>query len=269
MEEEEEEISFNLPILKAVKKTTYNGIINKARLNINPGGSPIQKSLARSQSFKKILNFVPRLKPRKSTFVPTPLKLNNVNKEKDDNDKQLSGDEIEFIDRESSSSSSLSSSEMNNTSEEEEKDKEKKIIKEIKEIKIDKAFNISNINNSSSNIEKIESNNIDDDNDSFYLNEIIENDKKAKHKNIKNMRKKMSHIKAKLDPFKFKETEGIVHDNFKNNFDIGLKNYEKEDDYNNKKHASINAFDIKSIDKKVKSKSIFDVLSNSKNSIKQ
>ena len=121
--EEEEEISFNLPILKAVKKTTYNGKINKARLNINPGGSPIQKSLARSQSFKKILNFVPRLKPRKSTFVPTPLKLNIVNKEKDDNDKQLSGDEIEFIDSESSSSSSLSSSNMNNTSEEEEKDK--------------------------------------------------------------------------------------------------------------------------------------------------
>ena len=83
------------------------------------------------------------------------------------------------------------------------------------------------------------------------------------------MRKKMSHIRAKLEGFKFKETEGIIHDNFKNNFDIGLKNYEKEDDCNNKKHASISVFDMKNINKKVKTKSIFEVLSNSKNSIKQ
>ena len=264
----EEEISFNLPILKAVKKITYNVVVNKARLNINPENTPIQKIIARSKSFKKIDNFVPKLKPKKSTFIPTPLRLTTVNKEKDDNEKQLSGDEIKFIDSDSSSSS-VSSSDMDNSCEEEENDKENNLKNEIKQIKIDQICNINSNNYYSCNIDKIESNDICDENDSFYLNEIVENDKKAKNKNIKNMRKKMSHIRAKLEGFKFKETEGIIHDNFKNNFDIGLKNYEKEDDCNNKKHASISVFDMKNINKKVKTKSIFEVLSNSKNSIKQ
>ena len=138
----EEEISFNLPILKAVKKITYNVVVNKARLNINPENTPIQKIIARSKSFKKIDNFVPKLKPKKSTFIPTPLRLTTVNKEKDDNEKQLSGDEIKFIDSDSSSSS-VSSSDMDNSCEEEENDKEKNLKNEIKEVKIDQICNIN------------------------------------------------------------------------------------------------------------------------------
>ena len=265
----EEEISFNLPILKTVKKITYNGVINKARLNINPEKYPLQMIIARSQSFKKIANFVPKLKPKKSTFIPTPLRLTKVNKEKDDNEKQLSGDEIEFIDSDSSSSS-ISSSDIDNSCEEEENDKEKNLKNEIKEIKIDQICNINSNNYYSCNLDKIESNELYDENDSFYLNEIVENDKKAKNKNIKNMRKKMSHIRAKLEAFKFKETEGIIHDNFKNNFDIGLKKYEKEEDYHSNFHGSLNVMESKKKGKKISQpKSIFEVLSNSKNPIKQ
>ena len=247
-----EEIDIKIPILKAVKKETYNGVINQAHLNINPENYPIKKMvLTKSHSFKKISNFVPNLKPKKSKFVPTPLKLNNnyniKNIEKEDNnDKQISGDEIpiiKFIDSDSSFSS-LSSSNMNNTSEE-----------EIK-------FQISKNNNSTSNIEKIESNNINDDLDSFHLNEIQENTEKKK---ISKMRKKMSQIKAKFVTSKFKESEGIIHDNFKNIFDIGLKQFEEGNDFHLFKHCSINVFEN---NKKPLTKSILDVLSNSNSSIK-
>lgn len=258
-----EEIDIKIPIIKAVKKATYNGIINQAHLNINPENYPIKKMiLYKSHSFKKITNFVPNLKPKKSTFMPTPLKLNNnyninyIEKENND-DKQLSGDEIQIIDSDSSCSS-LSSSNMNNTSGEEKgKDKENK--QEIN-------FEISKNNNSTSNIEKIESNDIDDDCDSFQLNEIQEN---TERKKITKMRKKMSQIKAKFGFSKFKESGGIIHDNFKNNFNIGLKQFEEENDFHLLKHCSINAFENKKDHKKPLTKSILDVLSNSKNSFKK
>ena len=263
-----EEINLNLHILKAVKKTTYNSILNK-NLNLNPDNS-LKLGYVRSQSFKKILNFVPQLKPRKSTFIPPPLKLNdnnNLNKEKEDDEKKLSGDEIQFIDNESSSSSSLSSSDMNNTSDEG-NDKDKKKENDIKKDLLlgGKKFSI--------NIEKIESNinDIDDDCDSINLNEIKDNligGKKNKKSNpMKTMRKKMSQIKAKIEYNKFKETEGIIHDDFKENYDIGLKKYEKEEDFHSNFHGSLNVMESKNKGIKSQSKSIFEVLSNSKNSIK-
>ena len=263
-----EENDLNLHILKAVKKTTYNAVINKS-LNINPENSPIKTGFTRSHSFKKILNFVPQLKPRKSTFIPTPLKLNNnnnLNKIKEDDEKKLSGDEIQFID--SDSSSSLSSSDMNNTSEEG-KDKDDK--KNENEIKKQLVFDNKNV---SVNIEKIESNiDIDDDCDSLYLNEIKDNTdtgkKNKKPIGMKNMRKKMSQIRAKIEYNKFKETEGVIHDNFKENYDIGLKKYEKEEDYHSNFHGSLNVMESKKKGKKISQpKSIFEVLSNSKNTIK-
>ena len=185
---------------------------------------------------------------------------------------RLSGDEIQIIDSVSSSSSSLSSSDMNNSSEEE-NDKDKKKENEIK-----KELNFNN-KTFSINLEKIESNNdndndndIDDDCDSFYLNEIkenMDNGKKIKKGNhMTNMRKKMSQIKAKIEYNKFKETEGVVHDNFKENYDIGLKKCEKEEDYHSNLHASLHLVENKNKNIKYQSKSIFEVLSNSKNSIK-
>ena len=44
------------PIFKVVKKTTYNAIINKAKLNINPENAPINNlSINKSHSLKKSL----------------------------------------------------------------------------------------------------------------------------------------------------------------------------------------------------------------------
>lgn len=257
-----EEIDFNLP-LKAVKKTTYNGIINQARLNINLDNSAIkQLSLVKSQSFKNITKFVPKLMPKKSTFVPTPLKLNEqifiLKKEKEDNEKQLSENEIEIIDNDSSLSS-VSSSDVEKSSEEE-LVKDKSTDKEI--------IGVIFKNNSCNLIEKIESKKEEDDCDSLYLNEIKEQIEPNDDKNMKILRKKMSQIKAKVAISKFKETEEIIHDNFKNNFDMGIKKYEKEENYNSI-HASINIFVKNNVNTKAKSKSIFEVISQSKQSIKQ
>ena len=250
------EIKMNFQILKAVKKITYNGIINQAKLNINPENAPIQKmSVPRSQSFKNIPNFVPKLKPKKSAFIPAPLKLNNLSpchkkKKEEDYDKQISDDEIEFI---SNSDSSISSSDIENSSNE----------------------NTDQKNNQNSAFFKNSSNNyIEDlelkDCDSFKLNEIKEvseneDDNIEINKNMKLLRKKMAKIKIKAGINKFKEAEGIVHEKFKNNFNIGLKNNEKEGKFKDTLHISINVFQKK----KPKSKSIFEVLSVSKKSKKK
>ena len=47
-----EDLSLNMPIIKAVKKATYSGLINKTNLNLNLDNSPVQ-SYNRSKSYKK------------------------------------------------------------------------------------------------------------------------------------------------------------------------------------------------------------------------
>ena len=84
-------------------------------------------------------------------------------------------------------------------------------------------------------------------------------------KAMKLIRKKMAQIKNKAGINKFKETEGFIHEKFKNNFNIGLKNNEKEGKFKDNLHISINVFEKK----KPKSKSIFEVISVSKKSKKQ
>ena len=241
-----EEIKNHLPKLKTVKKATYSGIVNTALLNINPENEPIKNvGGPRSQSFKKIVTFVPNLKPKKSTFIPPALKLNLLNKlsnkEKDDTDidKQISGDEIEIIDNSSSSSScSISSSDMENE------------------------------NESNEEFEKKDTEDKNDNNNKFKLKEIKEflNDDEEENieinKNMKNLRRKMSQIKARVI-IKNKESEGTIHDKFKNKYDIGLKDYEKENDVNTL-HGSIIRSEHKKNNKKPKTKSIFEVLSSGK-----
>ena len=257
-----EDLSLNIPIIKAVKKTTYSGRIKKARLNINPENAPVQ-GYTRSQSFKNITRFVPRIMPRKSTFVPTPLKLNK--KKEDEDEKQLSEDEVKII--ESDSSDSVAFSDLNNSSDEEaknEKGKKKHInknkVKNIekekdKEKEDDKEINKDNVN-ICINLEKIEFNNIENDADLFNLNDNEE------HKNLRAARRKMSQIKAKAGKIKFKEAKDIISDNFKNSFDIDLKENDQPEEYlTPKMHASVNFFGENN---KPKTKSIFDVLSNSK-----
>ena len=240
-----EEIKSHLPKLKAAKKTTYSAIVSQVHLNINPENEPIKNvGGPRSQSFKKIAAFVPNLKPKKSTFIPPVLKLNLQNKlpskEKDDTeiDKQMSEDEIEFIDNSSSSSCSISSSDMENENESiedfEKKDTENKIE-----------------NNNKFKLEEIKEF-LDDEEQNIEIN-----------KNMKNLRRKMSQIKARVAIIKNKESEETVHDNFKNNFDIGLKDYEKENEVNTL-HGSINRSEHKKNNEKPKTKSIFEVLASGK-----
>ena len=257
-----EDLSLNIPIIKAVKKGTYSGIIKNARLNLNTENPPVQ-GYTRSQSFKNVTRFVPRITPRKSTFVPTPLKLNK--KKQDEDEKQLSEDEVKIID--SDSSDSVASSDLNASFDEEakiKKDKKKNInknnVKNIekendKEKPDDKEINKEN-DNICINLEKKELNNIENDTGFFNLNDNEE------HKNLRAVRRKMSQIKAKAGKIKFKEAKDIISDDLKNSFDIDLKENDQPEEYlTPKMHASVNFFGENN---KPKTKSIFDVLSNSK-----
>lgn len=260
-----EDLSLNVPIIKAVKKVTHSGIVKKARLTLNPENDPVQ-GFIRSQSFKNITKFVPRIMPRKSTFIPTPLKLNNhdniIHKKKDEDEKQLSEDEVKII--ESESAGSLASSDINNSSNEEieeqinkNKDKEDNKKKEDdKDINKDK----DNNNTLNNNIEKIEPLNIENDADSLNLNDMEE------HKSLRAVRRKMSLIRVKAGKIKSKETKDIISDNLKNAFDFDLKKTEKKEGetIRPKMHASMNFFGENKSNVKQKTISIFEVLSSSK-----
>lgn len=234
-----EKIKESLFHLKAVKKTTYNSIITQTY--INPEHSPLKlKDTYKSQSFKKITHFVPKLKPKKSAFAPTPLKLNkekkHISEKEDDDEKQMTGDEIKII---CSSSSSISSSDINLSDD----DSENK-IKEDK--------NTSPDINAKFETDLKENNN---DSDSFYLEEVKNTDT---NENIKILRKKMCQMKFRVGSNKFKESEEVIHDEFRNNFDIGLKQYKKEKDVN--LFGSANLFENKE-NIKPKGRSIFEVIS--------
>lgn len=244
-----EEIKDQFTIVKAVKKSTHNSVISKINEKINTDNEPVlKKDNFRIQSFKKITKFVPQLKPKKSTFMPTPLKLNfnkcsNVEEEEEEKDKQKSDDEIQIIDNED-----LSSVLSNSSSEDDTINLKKPIIdKEKKEKKyIRKEFQVSSFNVLEMGPKDIE---------------IKEN--KMSNSNLKIIRKKMSQLKAKAEINKFKETEEIVSTNFKKHFDFDMKDNENEDKTNI--YKSINFFDSKkNINEITKTKSIFEVLSNGK-----
>ena len=234
-----EKIKESLPQLKAVKKNTYNSIITQSY--INPENTSLGlKDTYKSQSFQKIINFVPQLKPRKSTFVPTPLKLNteqkHISKKEDDEEKQMTGDEIKIID---SSSSSISSSDINLSDDDSEnKIKENKNTSPNMNVKFESDLKENN-----------------NDSDSFYLEEVKNT---GANENIKILRKKMCQIKIRIGSNKFIETEEVIHDEFRNNFDIGLKKFEKEKELN--LYSSVNYFENKE-NIKPKGRSIFDVIS--------
>lgn len=270
-----EEIKLSLPQLKTVKKITYNAIINQAHLRINRDSSPVNIIRAhKSQSFKTIENFVPKLKPLKTSFIPAPLRLNeekkdfsSQGKENQDINKQMSGDEFDFNE---DSSSSISSSDIESSDEDslEISIKEKKI--EVRSLCSNNINRIcekldSNINEKD---EEYGEDNYDDlyiskhkySNESWYKNNCDIN------KNIKSLRKKMSKIRVKIGMNKLKETEEVISDNFKNNFGIGLKKYEKDNELS--LNSSVNILENKEI-MKPKIRSIFEVISFSKDTIKK
>jgi hypothetical protein len=80
----------------------------------------------------------------------------------------------------------------------------------------------------------------------------------VENENIKILRKKMCQIKIRNGTNKFKETEEVIHDEFRTNFDIGLHKNKKEKEFN--LYSSVNYFENKE-NIKPKGKSIFEVIS--------
>lgn len=267
-----EDITLNLPQLKTVKKTTYNAITNQAHLSINRDSSPLYRG-TRSLSFKTIANFVPKLKPLKSTFIPAPLRLNekeknfsNKGKEEEDINKLMSGDENDLND---DSSSSISSSDIDSSEED-------SLEIKIKEKEDEIVYN-SNSNSIKKKIEVNLSEKVDDEYDEEnyddlyiskhkYSNESWYKNSYDINKNIKSLRKKMSKIRVKVGISKLKETEEVIRDSFKNNFGIGLKKYEKNDGLS--LYSSVNILENKE-NIKPKIRTIFEVISFSKDTIKK
>ena len=238
-----EEIISNIQIIKAVKKETFCGVVNKAHLNLNPENAPI-RNFIRSHSSKKLTKFVPKLQPKKSTIIPTPLKLNIQNKKDDDDDeKKLSEDDIN---NGNDSLSSIASSDINNSSAED-------IENEKDKIKDKDKNTLCNI------IEKKESDSLEDDIDSFNLNDIKGN------KNMKADKRKMLQKKEKVCKNISKEAKNIINDNVENIFDINPKKNDEEKVYfAPKSQGSISFNDCnKNTNIRPSAKSIFEVLSNS------
>lgn len=248
--------------IKTVKKATYNSVISQVHIKINLEEGPIQKEFVpRSQSFKKFTRFVPTLKPKKSTFMPTPLKLDNQISEKDeehnDFDKQKSDDEIKIIDEDNSSFLSGSSSEVENSNNEGIKNEKVKDKEENNGI----IFKKSSTNVSENKESKDMDNNIDYD--PIEINDIKENED---NKSMKIFRRKMSKIKVKTGISKYKEAEETINDNFKKMFNIGMKKIEKK--YESDLYSTFNCIDInKNENENPKVKSIFDIISLSKKDI--
>ena len=142
-----------------------------------------------------------------------------------------------------------------------EKEKKKENIQKIPSNKI----------SSCNVINKIESIDFEEENDyEIYLFENKENF--GKLNKLRLLRRKMSQIRAKAGTIKFKETQEVIHDNFKKNYNIGLDDTEIDDEPNNNLHVSVNNFEIKkshNASLNHRPKSIFEVLSVSKESIKK
>lgn len=234
-----------LSIKKIVKKVTFSEVFDDSKFNLK-NTSPIKKSgLSRSHSDKKITVFVPRLKPRKSTFVPNPFKLsqnfnlNSIKKEKEDK-KQLSDDEIEIIDNSNSSHSSISSSDLNSFKEDPEiKNKAKSTLKK----------------NDIPESKKMYSNKLEETFDSFASGEEKINE--DIYSSMRFLRRRMSHMKSKTK-IKNKETDETLPDNLIKNFDLELKKEDKKNNDIKEYHYSLNLFPPKP-----KTKSIFEVISHS------
>ena len=253
--------------ISTVKKATFNSVITQVHLKINTEKGHIQKEfITRSQSFKKVTKFVPTLKPKKSTFIPTPLKLdsqiNEKEEEKDDFDKQKSDDEIQIIDDEDNSSFLSSSSELENSINENlkiDKDKEKEKDKD-KEEKNRALFKM----NSNNNLDNKESK--DMDNNIVYepieINDIKDDDNKS----MRLFRRKMSRLRAKAGLNKSKETEETININFKKSFHIDMKKIEKK--YDSDLYHTFKIMDLyKNENTNQKVKTIFEVISISKKEI--
>ncbi len=234
---------------KVAKKLTFHEKDNKFILN-----KKFEKSIKpelRCYSTKLVSNFVPQLKPKKSFCKPTFFQLNeNETKSDDENGDNLLDaiSSCEEVDDDSVKSSSLSSSD-DERNEEEEKNNITKFSLENNTNNIEsKLYN----EDFSLNKKKEQEEDICSSSDE-YDNLAFKKKKKSKKQcedkdNLKTFRKDMSKIKSTSIDNKSKEMEINIHQNFKEEFNLGENDINKsfKDENNNKKsndiHKKLNKF---------------------------
>ena len=253
MKEIKEEREFKRP---KVKKNTCQ--LNTDKYNLKKSFEQTKNTNAvRYYSTKLVINFVPKLKPRKSYCRPTHFQLN---KDDNDNEKSFELDKISSCDDDDEDESKDSSSLISSSSDIE-CDKEEKINNNNKKKSKNKSnFTLDN------NIKKTE--NIPQDlNNGDILSDIKKKKKsstgeyenlgykKKKSMNmnmngtegkdnnsyIKNLRKEMTKIKSKTNIIKYKETEEMINQNMKNNFDLGRNNSLSDSDEEKENNKGNNA----------------------------
>lgn len=189
--------------------------------------------------------FVPRIAPKKSTIIPSLLKLNN-------NENEIN----EIVSVKDCSISDDSSSFGSSASFKFEESKEKQIKNEdLKYSEEDSFDDGSSINNNNVKTK------LQFDDSPKMMEEILEVKEKEDEENIPCIRKKMSKIK-KSSGNKNSEDEDIIHEDLKNKFDINNNSAKKKNnDLLNEKDINCK-FGMKHSDQKVKRKPILirDVL---------
>ena len=276
MKENKEERKFERP--KGKKNTAQ---LNSDKYNLKKSFEQTKNPKAvRCFSTKLVINFVPKLKPRKSYCRPTHFQLNNDN---NNNEKSFELDKISSCDDddESKDSSSLmsSSSDIECDKEENINNNNKKKLKNKSNCSLNnhikKTENIEQDLNKGdilSDIKKKKKSSDDEYKNLGYIKKksmnmnMNETEGKDNGSYIKNLRKEMTKIKSKNNIIKYKETEEMINQNMKNDFDLEKINSlsDSDDEKENNKGNNSNKNPTLLTDKKFISNkhfSILDVLS--------
>lgn len=229
------------------KKNTFQFEANQ--LNLHKKLGQLQKpKRQKCFSTKILINFVPKITPKKSFCKPTFFQLNKD--EENENEKSFELDKIsscsEMDDDSNDKSSSISSSsspsseiescdeEENNFTNKENQNKSNFKLDDNNNQNLEKKFALSHTSS------KKEDNEISiDEYENLRAKEHKQsmNDYETKEKSsLKDLRKEMSKVKSKATDVKFKETEEIINQKMKNNYDIGNvnKKLDFEEENNNK-----------------------------------
>lgn len=256
----EEKIKKTRSVKFCLSFNNLNSVKKKNKKSIGQQNSPDSlPKIKRSMSFG-IKRFVPKLSPKKSTVIPSFLKLNNNEKE---TNEVISVKDCSISDEDSSSSSSsfISSASFKFVVD---KDKKSKNGDEK-----DSDDNSSDLDVETKNIAKKKLNFIESPK---IMEDIIE-EKENEGTNASCLKKKIGKIKNMNLCNINKEDGEITHEELKNKFDINDKNYnnieKNNNDLLNEKNTNCK-FNLAPTEQKVKHKPLLirDVLSlNKKNNI--
>ena len=236
MKEKKEERKIGKPM---VKKNTCQ-LLNNDKFNLKKSFEQTNNPKAvRCYSTKLVINFVPKLKPKKSFCRPTHLQLNKD--DDNENEKSFELDKISSCDDDESKNSSSMSCSSDNEIEKEDKNNNNKTIKKCN-FTLDN--NIKNTDNSEQNLnnedilsdtKKKKKSSADEYENLTYKKKksmkITMDETETKDNNfIKNIRKEMTKIKSKTHFMKYKETEEKINQKMKNDFNLGKKNSSLDSD---------------------------------------